>query len=152
MRCSLPRDLEGRDIRSVPTEKFSMCSQKEDSEGTSGHGNRPSQPSGSSEECVRQRYRPVSVRRAHGTWIVAGMICGTVCVLMVVAAIYGCVYASIMAHYQREIKRCGPPLMSESGPKTDWEIRHMLASNVPEGSLPKATGSSIVHGYPISSF
>lgn len=155
MRCSLPGDLEGRDIRTVPTEMFHMCSQRADSEGPSGHGNRPSRPPGrvsGNEDCVRQRYRPVSVRRARGTQIVAGMICGTVCVLMVVAAIYGCVHASIMAHYQREIQICGPPLMSESGPKTDLEIRHMPASNAPEGSPPKAPGSSTVHGYRISSF
>lgn len=155
MRCSLPGDLEGRDIRSVPTEMFSMCSEKADNEGTSGYGNRPSRPLGrvsSNEECIHQRYRPVRMRRAHGTQIVAGVICGTVCVLMVVAAIYGCVHASMMARYQREIKIRGPSLMAESGTKTDLEDRHMPASDFPDGTPPEGTSGSIVHGYCISSF
>ncbi|XP_029697295.1 leucine-rich repeat and transmembrane domain-containing protein 2-like [Takifugu rubripes] len=145
MRCSLPGDLEGRDIRSVPTEMFSMCSEKVDNEGTSGRVS-------SNEECIHQRYRPVRMRRAHGTQIVAGVICGTVCVLMVVAAIYGCVHASIMARYQREMKIRGPSLMAESGTKTDLEDRHMPASDSPDGTPPEGTSGSIVHGYCISSF
>lgn len=159
MRCSLPGDLEGRDIRSVPTEMFSMCSEKADNDGASGHGNRPSRLLGrvsSNEECVHQRYRPVRMRRAHGTQIVAGVICGTVCVLMVVAAIYGCVHASMMARYQREMKIRGPSLMDpESGTKTDLEDRHMPVSDSPDGTPPEGTSGSMatsLHGYCISSF
>uniref|UniRef100_H3CFW3 Leucine rich repeats and transmembrane domains 2 n=1 Tax=Tetraodon nigroviridis TaxID=99883 RepID=H3CFW3_TETNG len=120
MRCSLPAELQGRDIRSVPSEMFSLCPLKADEVGPSGH--RPSWPPGrvgATDERVRQRYRPVSVRRAHGTQIVAGVICGTVCVMMVVAAVYGCVYASMMARYQRDVKTRGPALMAESGDLED---------------------------------
>lgn len=157
MRCSLPGDLEGRDIRSVPTEMFSMCSEKADNEGASGHVNRPSWPLDQvsrNEVCVHRRYRPVRMRRAHGTQIVAGVICGTVCVLMVVAAIYGCVHASINARYEREKKIRGPSLMAESGTKTDLEDRHMLSvfPDSPDGTPPEGTSGSIVHGYCISSF
>lgn len=149
MRCSLPGDLQGRDIRYVPTEMFSLCSQKADKDGASGQ--RPSWPPGrlgATDERVRQRYRPVSMRRAHGTQVVAGVICGTVCVLMVVAAIYGCVYASMMARYQREVKTRGPALMAGSGPQTELEDTPPPASSSP-GSV--SHGGAVL-GYRISSF
>ncbi|TNN36048.1 Leucine-rich repeat and transmembrane domain-containing protein 2 [Liparis tanakae] len=155
MRCSLPGDLTGRDIRGVPAEMFSHCPRSPAGEGPAGHGGpagpgaRPPCPPGrigSNDDCVRQRYRPASVRRAHGTQIVAGVICGTVCVMMAVAATYGCVYASLMARYQREMKGRGRPLMAECGADTDPED----GRTAPDSPPPRKEGA--VLGYRISSF
>ncbi|MBN3284122.1 LRTM2 protein, partial [Polyodon spathula] len=139
VECTLPKDLRGRDIRNVPMEMFNYCVQLEASSLVPGgegkqlpcsRGAEPPPPAPPQPPmypsirhhtgvmdpmmpgCVRQRYRPVSVRRAIGTVIIAGVVCGIVCIMMVVAAAYGCIYATLMAKYQRELKK-RQPLMGE---------------------------------------
>ena len=101
--CTLPKDLRGRDIRGVPVEMFNYCLQLED-ENEGGEGKRggagasppcsralpPAGPASPTSEpvapgdpvappdCVRQRYKPVSVRRAIGTVVIAGVVCACV--------------------------------------------------------------------------
>uniref|UniRef100_A0A3B5M3K7 Leucine-rich repeats and transmembrane domains 2a n=1 Tax=Xiphophorus couchianus TaxID=32473 RepID=A0A3B5M3K7_9TELE len=123
LECTLPKDLRGRDIRGVPVEMFNYCLQLEDENGGGGGGDgaRSGQGGGggggeASSDCSRARYRPVSVRRAIGTVVIAGVVCGIVCIMMVAAAAYGCIYASLMAKYQRE-----QPLMGDG--EADGEDR-----------------------------
>ncbi|XP_028910339.1 leucine-rich repeat and transmembrane domain-containing protein 2 [Ornithorhynchus anatinus] len=134
LACTLPKELRGKDMRTVPVEMFNYCSRLEEGEEGGGGqeaptppcprpGPEPARPKAAAEPepepgpaCPqKQRYRPVSVRRAVGTVIIAGVVCGVVCVMMLVAAAYGCIYASLMAKYHRELRR-RQPLMGEAGP------------------------------------
>ncbi|TRY98438.1 hypothetical protein DNTS_022882 [Danionella cerebrum] len=140
VECTLPKDLRGRDIRSVPVEMFNYCLQLEDENGGgSTKGGSPpcfrgttTPPSdgavvraeGELPDCVKQRYRPVSVRRAIGTVVIAGVVCGIVCIMMVAAAAYGCIYASLMAKYQRELKK-RQPLMGDADAEADAEEKQI---------------------------
>ncbi|XP_072528945.1 leucine-rich repeat and transmembrane domain-containing protein 2 [Salminus brasiliensis] len=142
MECTLPKDLRGRDIRSVPVEMFNYCLQLEDENGGASGGTKGGSPpclrataAPASEsavvrteteapDCVRQRYRPVSVRRAIGTVVIAGVVCGIVCIMMVAAAAYGCIYASLMAKYQRELKK-RQPLMGDAEAEGDPEEKQI---------------------------
>ncbi|XP_061768309.1 leucine-rich repeat and transmembrane domain-containing protein 2 isoform X2 [Nerophis ophidion] len=148
MECTLPKDLRGRDIRGVPVEMFDYCLQLDDENGGGGGGSpcsrrtlNPSSvpPLSSSDDsstnsggggeapadCVRARYRPVSVRRAIGTVVIAGVVCGIVCIMMVVAAAYGCIYASLMAKYQRELKKRQPLMGDGEGDGDDREEKQI---------------------------
>ncbi|XP_045928007.1 leucine-rich repeat and transmembrane domain-containing protein 2 [Micropterus dolomieu] len=145
VECTLPKDLRGRDIRGVPIEMFNYCLQLEDENGGGGgEGSRSGQggsppcsrnglnPSGatpisdnSKTDCVRARYRPVSVRRAIGTVVIAGVVCGIVCIMMVAAAAYGCIYASLMAKYQRELKKRQPLMGDGEGDGEDREDKQI---------------------------
>ncbi|XP_041709577.1 leucine-rich repeat and transmembrane domain-containing protein 2 [Coregonus clupeaformis] len=154
VECTLPKDLRGRDIRGVPVEMFNYCLQLEDENGgeggtrsggkegssppcsrTTGSGGTGRAPTSESEvpaagdlvpvpDCVRRRYQPVSVRRAIGTVVIAGVVCGVVCIMMVGAAAYGCIYASLMAKYQRELKK-RQPLMGDGEGDADPEDKQI---------------------------
>ncbi|KAL0967208.1 hypothetical protein UPYG_G00249190 [Umbra pygmaea] len=151
VECILPKDLRGRDIRGVPVEMFNYCLQLEDENGAGGTargggkegsappcgrttGNAGGPPTPESEvvagdqahlpDCVRRRYQPVSVRRAIGTVVIAGVVCGIVCIMMVGAAAYGCIYASLMAKYQRELKK-RQPLMGDGEGEADPEDKQI---------------------------
>ncbi|XP_035379710.1 leucine-rich repeat and transmembrane domain-containing protein 2 isoform X2 [Electrophorus electricus] len=142
VECTLPKDLRGRDIRTVPVEMFNYCLQLEDENGVGAgvmSGGSPpcaratAAPSPESTvvqteteppDCVKQRYRPVSVRRAIGTVVIAGVVCGIVCIMMVAAAAYGCIYASLMAKYQRELKK-RQPLMGDGEAEADPEEKQI---------------------------
>ncbi|XP_023840856.1 leucine-rich repeat and transmembrane domain-containing protein 2 isoform X1 [Salvelinus sp. IW2-2015] len=165
VKCNLPKELRGQDIRSIPIEMFNYCLQLDNQDSVPGYNGprrgRPpcvgqingpmNGPQVNQEECVRQRYRPVSVRRAWGTQIVAACVCGVVCVLMVVAATYGCIYASLMAKYQRELKNRGQPLMAgEGGGETDAEDGACMSSPTSPDEPELKESSPIVHGYRIT--
>ncbi|XP_026088027.1 leucine-rich repeat and transmembrane domain-containing protein 2 [Carassius auratus] len=142
VECTLPKDLRGRDIRGVPVEMFNYCLQLEDENGGGSGSTKSGSPpcfrgtaAPSSEgavvrteaelpDCVKHRYRPVSVRRAIGTVVIAGVVCGIVCIMMVAAAAYGCIYASLMAKYQRELKK-RQPLMGDAEAEADNEEKHI---------------------------
>ncbi|XDV25138.1 hypothetical protein PO909_029108, partial [Leuciscus waleckii] len=121
VECTLPKDLRGRDIRGVPVEMFNYCLQLEDENGGGGAVVRTE---AELPDCVKQRYRPVSVRRAIGTVVIAGVVCGIVCIMMVAAAAYGCIYASLMAKYQRELKK-RQPLMGDAEAEGDSEEKQI---------------------------
>ncbi|KAI5094287.1 leucine-rich repeat and transmembrane domain-containing protein 2, partial [Silurus meridionalis] len=138
VECTLPKDLRGRDIRSVPVEMFNYCLQVDNENGATKGGATPCArataaplPGGAvvqseSEplDCAKQRYRPISVRRAIGTVVIAGVVCGIVCIMMVAAAAYGCIYASLMAKYQRELKK-RQPLMGDAEAEADSEEKQI---------------------------
>ncbi|XP_016425191.1 leucine-rich repeat and transmembrane domain-containing protein 2 [Sinocyclocheilus rhinocerous] len=121
--CSFPANLHGKDLRSIPMEMFRHCYplylETRDPSAAEGH----QVPAGSAGDCMCQRYRPVSVRRATATVVVAGVVCGVVCVMMVVTATYGCIYAMLMAHEQQQLiernSQRQQPLMVAKEPEQD---------------------------------
>lgn len=132
IQCSLPAILQGRDLRRVPMEMFRHCSQLPFPESK--------QPSAScfrtaegflvstdpAADCLRQRHRTISVRRAPVTVVVAGVVCAVVCVMMVVAATYGCIYAMLAAHQQQQLLERSlqvqqQPLMDERAAEPEEE-------------------------------
>ncbi|XP_016312208.1 leucine-rich repeat and transmembrane domain-containing protein 2-like [Sinocyclocheilus anshuiensis] len=121
--CSFPANLHGKDLRSIPMEMFRHCYplylETRDPSAAKGH----QVPAGSAGDCMRQRYRLVSVRRATATVVVAGVVCGVVCVMMVVTATYGCIYAMLMAHEQQQLTERNSqqqqPLMVAKEPEQD---------------------------------
>ncbi|XP_042608960.1 leucine-rich repeat and transmembrane domain-containing protein 2-like [Cyprinus carpio] len=121
--CSFPANLHGKDLRSIPMEMFRHCYplylETRNPSAAEGH----QIPAGSAGDCMRQRYRPVSVRRATATVVVAGVVCGVVCVMMVVTATYGCIYAMLMAHEQQQLiegnSQRQQPLMVAKEPEQD---------------------------------
>ncbi|MCJ8743434.1 hypothetical protein PDJAM_G00094000 [Pangasius djambal] len=138
VECTLPKDLRGRDIRSVPVEMFNYCLQTDNEAGGTKGGSLPCarattaplpesavvQSEPEPLDCAKQRYRPISVRRAIGTVVIAGVVCGIVCIMMVAAAAYGCIYASLMAKYQRELKK-RQPLMGDAEAEADPEEKQI---------------------------
>lgn len=142
VECTLPKDLRGRDIRGVPVEMFNYCLHMDNENGGGAGGTKvvsipcartttaPSpensvlQSESEPLDCAKQRYRPVSVRRAIGTVVIAGVVCGIVCIMMVAAAAYGCIYASLMAKYQRELKK-RQPLMGDAEAEADPEEKQI---------------------------
>ncbi|KAB5542359.1 hypothetical protein PHYPO_G00090740 [Pangasianodon hypophthalmus] len=142
VECTLPKELRGRDIRSVPVEMFNYCLQMDNENGGGAGGTKggslpcarataaplPESAVVQSEseplDCAKQRYRPISVRRAIGTVVIAGVVCGIVCIMMVAAAAYGCIYASLMAKYQRELKK-RQPLMGDAEAEADPEEKQI---------------------------
>lgn len=141
--CSYPTILRGKDLRNIPTEMFGHCRYLH-----LETRNPPAadSPPGSSGDCVRQRYRTVSVRRAAATVVVAGVVCGVVCVLMVVTATYGCIYATLAAHDQQRLKQGNShqqPLMSVKEPEQDLtnEQKEDLMPSIRKGAeAPDCTG------------
>ncbi|KAI2648372.1 Leucine-rich repeat and transmembrane domain-containing protein 2 [Labeo rohita] len=121
--CSLPANLHGKDLRTIPMEMFRHCYplylETRNPSAADGH----QVPPGSAGDCMRQRYRTVSVRRATATVVVAGVVCGVVCVMMVVTATYGCIYAMLMAHEQQQLiegnSQQQQPLMVAKEPEQD---------------------------------
>ncbi|KAG7270295.1 hypothetical protein CRUP_030195 [Coryphaenoides rupestris] len=133
----LPKDLRGRDIRGVPIEMFNYCLQLEDENGPGGGGaSRGSSPCGARGNPLDpSRAPPTSnnkqwrshVRRAIGTVVIAAVVCGIVCIMMVAAAAYGCIYASLMAKYQRELKK-RQPLMGDGEAETEDREEKQISS------------------------
>ncbi|KAK7121506.1 hypothetical protein R3I93_022557 [Phoxinus phoxinus] len=120
--CSFPSNLHGKDLRSIPMEMFRHCYplylETRNPSAAEGH----QVPAGPA-DCIRQRYRPVSVRRATATVVVAGVVCGVVCVLMVVTATYGCIYATLVANEHQQLTHGNSqqqqPLMVDKEPEQD---------------------------------
>ncbi|XP_073688319.1 uncharacterized protein lrtm2b [Garra rufa] len=119
--CSFPANLHGKDLRSIPMEMFRHCYplylETRNPPTADGH-QAPVSPAG---DCMRQRYRAVSVRRATATVVVAGVVCGVVCVMMVVTATYGCIYAMLVAQEQQQLgnSQQQQPLMVAKEPEQD---------------------------------
>ncbi|XP_056107046.1 leucine-rich repeat and transmembrane domain-containing protein 2 [Rhinichthys klamathensis goyatoka] len=121
--CSFPSNLHGKDLRSLPMEMFRHCYplylETRNPSAAEGH----QVPAGPAGDCIRQRYRPVSVRRATATVVVAGVVCGVVCVLMVVTATYGCIYATLVANEHQQLTHGNSqqqqPLMVAKEPEQD---------------------------------
>ncbi|XP_057185746.1 leucine-rich repeat and transmembrane domain-containing protein 2 isoform X1 [Triplophysa rosa] len=119
VHCSYPTNLRGKDLCNIPTEMFGHCHYLHFM--TRNPPAADSHP-GSSGDCIHQRYRPVSVRRAAATVVVAGVVCGVVCILMVVTATYGCIYAMMAANEQQQLNQGDnhqQPLMSAKEPEQD---------------------------------
>uniref|UniRef100_A0A8C1XP54 Leucine rich repeats and transmembrane domains 2 n=1 Tax=Cyprinus carpio TaxID=7962 RepID=A0A8C1XP54_CYPCA len=137
VNCSFPANLHGKDLRSIPMEMFRHCYplylETRNPSAAEGH----QIPAGSAGDCMRQRYRPVSVRRATATVVVAGVVCGMVCVMMVIAATYGCIYAILMAHEQQQLTEGNSqqqqPLMVAKEPEQDE--KEDLMSTIGKGAV-----------------